>query len=313
MRKISNRTRSLIAAAFAILFWSSAFPAVKFCSDYYSPGSIMLFRFAVAAAVLGIAGALGKTRLPAWRDMPMFALCGFLGIFLYMWGFNTGIVSVASGVSSFIIASSPVFTMLLSVLILREKVSPMMWAGVFISLAGLVMTAWEGANLLSGPGMGKGEIFLLGAAISGSFYTIFQRKLLAKYSPIQTTAYAVFFAVLLMLVFLPGLIREFPSAPLAANLVIVYLGVFPAALAYFLWGYALSKAGSTMTITVFLYLSPFSSTLIAYLWLNEVISVFSFIGGVVVIAGMAFINLTDAKSRAPSSRARGIGVGAGRE
>jgi len=89
-----------------------------------------------------------------------------------------------------------------------------------------------------------------------------------------------------MFVFLPGLLREMPGAPPMANMISVYLGIFPAAIAYLLWTYALSKARSTANVTMFLYLVPFVATLLAFLWLNERVSLSAFIGGVVFILGM---------------------------
>jgi len=89
-----------------------------------------------------------------------------------------------------------------------------------------------------------------------------------------------------MFVFLPGLIREMSGTPLIINIIPVYLGVFPAAIAYLSWSYALSKAKSTANVTMFLYLVPFFATLFAFLWLNERILPSAFIGGIVIILGM---------------------------
>jgi drug/metabolite transporter (DMT)-like permease len=71
------------------------------------------------------------------------------------------------------------------------------------------------------------------------------------------------------------------------------MGVFPAALAYLAWSYALSKAKKTANVTVFSYLIPLISTLLAYLWLSEALSIFTFIGGLIIIAGMILTNAFD--------------------
>jgi len=283
-----QQTARLSAAALLTVFlWASAFPAVKYLLAYYSAQSIMLLRFLVASLALAVVAAVKKTRLPEMRDIPLFALGGFLGIFLYMWLFNTGTGMVPSGVSSFLISSAPVYTALFSVIILKEKVKLFCWAGIFVSLCGLVLTAM---SQMSGFVMNVGVVLLIGASIATSLFVIIQCQLLKRYTPVETTAYPVFFGTLCMLVFLPGLLREMPGVPPTVNLIPVYLGIFPAAIAYLSWGYALSKAKNTANATMFLYLVPFVATLLAFLWLQETVSPLAIWGGIVIILGMVISN-----------------------
>ncbi|MCL2811218.1 MAG: DMT family transporter [Clostridia bacterium] len=283
-----QQTAKLTVAALATVFlWASAFPAVKYLLDFYSAQSIMLLRFLVASFTLAIAAVIKKARLPQIKDLPLFALGGFLGIFLYMWLFNTGTDMVPSGVSSFLISSAPVYTTLLSVFILKEKVKLFCWIGILVSLCGLVLIA---LSQMSGFVMNIGVVMLVAASLSTSVYVIIQRQLMKQYTPLEATAYPIFIGTLCMLVFLPGLIKDMPGAPLAASLVTVYLGVFPAAIAYLAWAYALSKAKNTANATMFLYLIPFVATLIAFLWLNETVSPVAFAGGIVIVVGMLISN-----------------------
>lgn len=286
-----------LAAGFTIFLWASAFPAVKYSLEFFSPESIMLFRFLVASLTLAVIAAVKKAKLPEKRDLPLFAAGGFAGIFLYMWLFNTGTNMVASGVSSFVIASAPVFTALLSLLILKEKVKPACWAGVFISFLGLILIA---VSQTSGFSINLGVLLLIGAALATSFHNIIQRQILKKYTPLEATSYSMFFATLFMLVFLPGLLREVPKAGPIPNMVIVYLGIFPAALAYLSWGYALSKSEKTAHVTMFLYLTPFVATIIAFFWLGETLSFLSLLGGVVIISGMVLSNKLGKEAPVPA-------------
>jgi len=283
METKQKTARSAIAALLTAFLWGSSFPAVKYLLEYYSAESIMLFRFLVASLTLLMIAAIKKIKIPEKKDLPLFALGGLLGIFLYAWLFITGTNTVPSGVSSFLIASAPVFTSLLSIFILKEKVKLFSWIGMLVSLLGLVMIS---ASQMQGFVMNIGVVLLVGASIATSSYIIIQRRLTRKYTPLETTAYSVFFGTLFMLVFLPGLIREMPGTPLIVNLIPVYLGIFPAAIAYLFWAYAISKAKSTANVTTFLYLIPLIATLLAFLWLNERISPSAFIGGMVIILGM---------------------------
>jgi len=277
-----------IAAGGTVLFWSSAFPAVKFSLEYYSPVALMLFRFLLASALLLTYCAIKKVPLPEKRDLPLFVACGFVGLFLYMWAFNTGTDMVTSGISGFIIASAPVFTLILSIFFLKEKAGALIWIGVLVSFAGIIIIA---STQVTDFQINFGVWLLLSAAVSAAVFIVIQKHLLKKYSVMQITAYPIAIGTLFMCIFLPSLIREFPAAPMAANLVVAYLGLFPAAIAYFLWGYALNKAEKTVYVTSFLYLSPFLTLILAYFWLGEVISPLAFVGGVVVIVGMIITKL----------------------
>jgi len=283
MKTNQQTAKSTIAALTTAFLWASAFPAVKYLLTYYSAESIMVFRFLVASLTLLIVVIVKKVKIPEKKDLPLFALGGFVGIFLYAWFFITGTDAVPSGVSSFLIASAPVFTTLFSIFLLKEKVKLLPWIGMIVALCGLLMIT---ASQMSGFVMNIGVVFLIGASLCTSVYVIIQRRLREKYTPFQMAAYSVFFGTLFMLVFLPGLIREFPGAPLLANLLPIYLGVFPAAMAYLTWAYALSTARSTLHVTMFLYFVPFLATLLAFLWLNERISPTAFIGGIVIVLGM---------------------------
>ena len=276
-----------IAALITVFLWASAFPGVRYILNYYSAQSVMVLRFIVASAALGIMLRVKKARLPGKKDIPMFALAGFVGIFLYMLLFNIGVAMVPSGVSSFLISSAPVYTTLLSVLILKERPSMFCWAGIFISLCGLVIIT---ASQMRGFVINIGVVLLLGASISTSLYFILQRKLMREYTPLEATAYPIFFGTLFMLIFLPGAVRDMPGVPVSANLLMVYLGVFPAAISYLSWGYALSKAKSTANAMMFLYLVPFVATVLAFVWLGETFSPFAFLGGIVIIGGMVVSN-----------------------
>jgi len=283
MERNQQTARSAIGALITAFLWASAFPAVKYLLDYYSAESIMLFRFLVASLTLLLIAVVKRVKIPARKDLPLFALGGLLGIFLYAWLFITGTDTVPSGVSSFLIASAPMFTTLLSIFILKEKVKLFSWLGMLVSLGGLILIT---ASQMSGFVMNIGVILLVGASISTSAYIIIQRRLTEKYTPLEVTAFSVFFGTLFMLVFLPGLIREIPGVPLIVNLIPVYLGLFPAAIAYLFWAYAISKARSTAHVTMFLYLIPLLATLLAFLWLDERLSLSAFIGGIVIILGM---------------------------
>lgn len=89
--------------------------------------------------------------------------------------------------------------------------------------------------------------------------------------------------------FSPPLARELPAAPIAITAVVVYLGLFPAALGYTLWAYALSKAPAA-NVASFMYLTPVLTIGISWLWIRELPSPWSVLGGFVALAGVYLTN-----------------------
>ena len=277
-----------IAAFVTVVLWASAFPAVRYTLGYFSPVALMLYRFIIASLFLLTYCFVKKIQVPNINDLPLFVLSGFSGLFLYMWAFNAGTVTVPAGISSFIISSAPMITLVLTVWILKEKASLFIWSGAFVGLVGIGIIALSRDEYFQ---LNFGIFLLVLAAIFTSFYNIFQKQILEKYTPMQATTYSMVLGTLPMFIFMPNLLREFPGAPMSAHLVIVYLAIFPAALAFLMWVYALSKAEKVIYVTSFSYLAPFLATIIAFFWLGETIPGTAFAGGVVVVCGMVISSI----------------------
>ncbi|GMW05048.1 MAG: membrane protein [Dehalococcoides mccartyi] len=276
----------LIALIFTILFWSSAFAAIRVSLADYSPSHLALLRFLVASLALVIYALITRMRLPDKRDLPAIFLLGLIGISLYHFALNYGEKTVTAGAASLIIASAPIFSVLLARFFYKDKLTPAGWLGILLSFGGIaVITLGEVQTLSFEPH----AFWVLLAALFTSIYIVFQRPLLKKYSGFEFSTYAIWAGTLLLMVGAPGLLKEISEAPVSSTLAVVYLGIFPTAISYLLYSYALSKARISQVIS-FLYLNPVFAIGIAFLWLGEIPAPISLLGGLLALVGVILVN-----------------------
>ena len=280
--------RLFLALSFCILLWASAFVGIRSAlGGGYTPGSLALLRFLVASVSLGIYAYFTGMSLPKKEDIAVIVITGFVGITVYHVALNFGEVSVRAGTASFIISSIPILTAMFSMYFFRQFLNLWGWIGIFIGFAGIAFISFSESNFDK---LNWGTLLVFLAAVGGSLYVIFQKKLLKKYNALEVTSYSIWAGTLFMLVFLPNLVRDIRIARVSATIDIVYLGIFPGAIAYVLWNYALNKFKSAAHITTFLYFSPIMTMIIGVIWIGELPDFYTIIAGLIVLTGVILAN-----------------------
>lgn len=276
----------LFAIGATIFLWASAFPGIRVGLEAYGPGEVALFRLLVASLVLAVYAAATRMRLPERKDLPVVALAGFLAFALYHVALNYGELTVSSGPAALLINTAPIFTALLATAFLGERLKVLGWVGMGVSLLGAaVIGLGEGGGTLLAPG----TFLILLSAVAVSVYIVVQKPYLKKYGALAFTSYAIWAGTLFTLPFLPGLLGSLTQAPVPTTLAMVYLGVFPTALAYVTYAHAMARLPASRAASYLYLVSPLAF-LIAWAWLGEVPTLVSVVGSAVVLAGVVLVN-----------------------
>jgi drug/metabolite transporter (DMT)-like permease len=295
--------RVVLALCATLTLWASAFAGIRAGLHAYAPGQLAVLRFLVASLALAVYAGVAHFRRPKLRDLPGLALCGIIGITFYNLALNYGETRVSAGAASLLIASTPIWTALLAAVALRERISLRAWLGVLVSFAGVALIAsGEGEGIHLSPQ----ALIILAAAITSGVYMVQQKHFLGRYSALEFTAYSIWSGTLFMLPFGGGLFHVLRSAPANATLPVIYLGIFPGALAYVGWAYVLSHGPAGRTSTL-LYITPVLAIAIAWIWLGEVPKALSLLGGVIALGGVAMVNMrTKAQTAVPPIPSTGV-------
>lgn len=274
-----------IAILLTILFWASAFVGIRVGLVSYSPGALALFRFMVASLCMLVIYHC----LPLRKKIPLahrlqLALLGVAGIAVYNLCLNYGEMSVSAGVASFIVGLMPVLTVLLSIVFLRERPSTFVYLGIGVSFLGLSLMTWaEGARTPIGHGM----LVMLFAALMGALYTVLQKRFLKYYHPVAVTSWVIWGGTFVLLIFSPHLWQEIKLAKTSATIAAVYMGIFPAAIAYVAWSYVLNVLSASRAV-MYLYALPLVSTLLGIVCLGEYPAKLSLLGGCLALIGSLY-------------------------
>lgn len=274
---------ALVALGVTIVLWAAAFIGIRAALPVFGVTGLTVGRLLVASLALAVVAPRVGIRWPARADLPRIIASGVIGQTVYQLLLNAGERTVDAGTASLLVNTGPLFTAVLAWLVLGDRISGRVRIGMAVGFLGAAtMALGQGAGL----GVGLDASLILGAALCFACNIIWQKPLLARYSGVELTCYAVWAATVAALPFVPTIVSRLPAADAGDLVALVFLGVGPSAIGFVAWSYALARLDASIAANT-LYLVPGVAILGGWLLLGEVPAAIAIGGGAIALIGVA--------------------------
>ena len=277
-----TRTDLALAAAFAtVCLWASAFVGIRSAGHHIGAGALTLGRVSVATVALGALAAFRREHLPPRSDLLRVALVGLLWLGAYNLLLNGAEHDLDAGTAAMLVNIAPVFLAVLAGVFLGEGFPRTLFTGCAVALAGVVLigvaTSEHGLDSVTG------ALLCVGAAAAYAVAIVIQKPLLERSSGLMVTFLACAVAAVVTLPFAPDLADTGDAGALAWT---IYLGLFPTAIGFTTWAYALKRTEAGR-LGAFTYLVPPLAVLLGWVFLSETPPALALAGGLLCLFGVA--------------------------
>jgi len=275
------------AVILSMVFWSLSFIWYKVVYLYYNPITVVLFRLIISSALLAFFSLIFK-KLQKIRgsELKVILLLAFLEPFMYFIGESFGIRLVSSTVAAVIISTIPLFSPLAARYFLNEQLTRMNYAGILISIIGVILVIFD--DRLAFSASLPGVILMALAVLAAVFYSVVNLRLSTKYNVVTIITYqnaiGVIFFFPLFLVFESESVK-YAEFSVRSLIPLFELAIFASTLAFLFFTYSLKYLGISKA-NVFVNLIPVFTAIFAYFLIDEKFTLLKLSGILVVILGL---------------------------
>jgi drug/metabolite transporter, DME family len=289
-RQTINRGLWLIASASILWGTVGVTTQALYGMTNTNPLSVGFLRLALAALPLLLVSwrLLGSRawRIPL-RDLGLMAMIGaMLGI--YQACFFAAIQQTGVAIATLVtLCTAPVMVAAISVGLGREQMTSTVGASLALALSGtaLLVGFYPGANIPQASLIGV--LFALGSGFGYAVLAVIGRQLADRYHPIQVNAVGFSVgAVILLIIALPsGLVLSYPAE---GWLLLLYMGLVPSALGYWLFFTGVRTTGATAASIITL-LEPLTATILAWALFGEQLAPIGLLGAVLLLSAIGLL------------------------
>jgi len=273
----------ITAIGITLVLWASAFVAIRHLGHEVTPGALSLGRLLIAAIVLSALLVRAPRSRFTRNELLLLLGCGIAWFGIYNLALNDSERRIDAATAAMVVQVGPILIAFLAALFLGERLTGWLLLGMAIAFGGVVvigsaMRGERGSDL-------DGVLLALLAAATYAIGVVCQKVLLRRLSGLEVTCYACWIGAVVCLPWLGDLTDVVRHGSFETLALITYLGVFPTAIAFSTWAFALrcTDAGK-LALTTFLV--PAIATVMAWVLLDEVPPALAFVGGALCVAGV---------------------------
>lgn len=277
-----------IAIIIAHILTGTASVSTRYLVAYLEPVEIAFLRYLFGSMLIFLLYVSTRTDKPSEAYFLKSIALGIIFFALFPFLFSTAFDHTTAARGALVIATMPVWSIIIGHLSKHEKMNPGMLASVTITISGLVIALMDKLSTSkSSTEIFTGELIMLCAALVGAIYSILAKSTLKNVSAINYTPIMMMSGFLFLSPWAasPELLTQLLTFNTTQLLVLLYLGFFAGGIAFFLFNWVLSHASATYT-TMFVPLNPITASFLAWLLLNETLSVNFIVGSIIVFTGL---------------------------
>ncbi len=292
MIPVRTKVAASLYATMSISFWGISFVSTKAVLKTLDPYTLLVLRFAIGAAFLLFLLLLNRYRLKIpFKYIPHLIVLGVLGVFIHQVVQATALLTIDASSAGWMISFSPVFTVILSMLFLHEKMTVPKAIGMIVAITGVMMVTSARNGQSIGFAFNIGYILMIISTLNWAIYSVLLKKLRIQLPSLVITFYMSLLGFSLTI---PFLIRNrgWEGISLLTQVEwahLLFLGVFVSGIAYWYWAKALEVLDASR-VSMFLYMEPVTTLVAAIFLLHEKIFFISILGGVIIIIGVVIVN-----------------------
>ena len=290
---MTRKTKGLISVSVPVITWGISFVSTEYLLDYLGPMTIGAIRFVIATAIMFAMMKIMKEPLKVHKkDRPLFILAGTIGIAIYFYFENTGIMYISASPAALIIASIPMFTLIFEGLIFKRRIDKIDVLAILISIAGVVLIIDLKFKSLFVVEETIGYLMMLGAVLSWVVYSMASKPLFRSYSYLTIIFYQFLYSLPFFLIVAPFEKNNWTAVPLEGIMHLIFLSVFASVLGFYYFARSMDLLGITES-SLFINFLPIVTIIFSYLYLGQLISVKQFVGGALVMLSLTVTNVRE--------------------
>ena len=290
--KINNW--SYFQVIFATVVWGGAYPFTKHLVTEISPVTIVTIRALVGTLFLiPLTGSGLKAADFKFRNIWKVFFMSVLGVSAQQYFQAYALSYTSANHAGWLIASVPILVAA-AMVALGDRIGVPRIVAFLLGFIGTLLVVFSKAR--SGGGMAlpatRGDLVFLCTCVAWAGYVVMTKKWLTfwKQTKVTTVTMLVAAATMLPIWLLSGKTGEIAAITPKGWLCLGYLCFLSSALAYLFWNNSVEGLGAART-SYFIYIEPFSTLVSAYIMLGEPVAPVAFAGGLLIMAGVYFVNM----------------------